>query len=263
MAGVKISNLPAATTPTGPELVPLVQAGTTKRTTVSAFVSGGLGYTPVNKAGDTMSGQFNYASTVSIASATTTNIAGAASNDIIITGTTTITGFGTVAAGALRVVTFAGALILTHNGASLILPGAANITTAAGDVAVFKSLGSGNWRCVSYQRASGLPVVNPPTPSQGLGFGQTWQNLTASRALGTDYTNGTISPIFVSVYCSGSPTDGIVSATVGGIQIGRQGFGAVASGVSNATITFVVPPTVVYRADNISGASLNSWCELR
>lgn len=159
MPGVRISNLPAATTPTGTELVPLVQSGVTKRATVSALVSGGLGYTAVNKAGDTMTGALNFATTVTIASAATTNIGAAASNDIIVTGTTTITAFGTVADAALRVVTFSGALTLTYNATSLILPGAANITTAAGDVGVFKSLGSGNWRCVSYLRASGVQLI--------------------------------------------------------------------------------------------------------
>jgi hypothetical protein len=44
---------------------------------------------------------------------------------------------------------------LTHNGTSLILPGSASITTAANDVAGFRSLGSGNWQCEWYQRASG------------------------------------------------------------------------------------------------------------
>ncbi|RVB50808.1 hypothetical protein EN906_37030, partial [Mesorhizobium sp. M7A.F.Ca.CA.004.06.1.1] len=43
----------------------------------------------------------------------------------------------------------------------LILPGAANITTAAGDVMTLRSLGSGNWACVGYQRANGGPVTIP------------------------------------------------------------------------------------------------------
>ena len=73
-----------------------------------------------------------------------------------ITGPTTITGLGTVNSGALRVLVFAGILTFTHNGTSLILPGAANITTAAGDVAVMVSLGSGNWKCIAYQSASGI-----------------------------------------------------------------------------------------------------------
>lgn len=113
----------------------------------------------LNAAGDTMTGALNYAATQTIASAGTTNIAGATSNSIIISGTTTITALGTVAAGAVRFVQFSGALILTHNATSLILPGGSNITTAAGDSAVFVSLGSGNWRCLNYQRASGAAIV--------------------------------------------------------------------------------------------------------
>jgi len=112
-------------------------------------------------AGGTLTQALNHAPSVSLASAATVNIGAAAANAITITGTTTITAFGTIASGAIRVLTFAGALTLTHNATSLILPGGANITTAAGDVAVMLSLGSGNWRCIAYQRASGT-VLNVP-----------------------------------------------------------------------------------------------------
>jgi len=95
-----------------------------------------------------MTGALNEAATLSLASATTTNIGAQNANTITITGTTTITAFDTVAAGVIRRLVFAGALTLTHNATSLILPGAANITTAAGDVFQFLSLGSGNWRCI-------------------------------------------------------------------------------------------------------------------
>lgn len=96
-----------------------------------------------------------------IASATTTNLANATGWYIHVTGTTTITGFGTVDAGQPALIRFAGALTLTHNATSLILPGAANITTAANDVAFMMSLGSGNWQCISYSRASGVPLGYP------------------------------------------------------------------------------------------------------
>lgn len=109
--------------------------------------------------GGTLTQALNHATAVSIASAATVNIGAAASNLITITGTTTITAFDTIASGAIRVLTFAGALTFTHNATSLILPGAANITTAAGDVAVMLSLGSGNWKCIAYQRASGKAVA--------------------------------------------------------------------------------------------------------
>jgi len=94
-----------------------------------------------------------------IASATTTDLSTVNDGDITVSGTTTITGFGTLTAGIKKVLTFSGALTLTHNATSLILPGAANITTAAGDVAIMRSLGSGNWKCVAFQPAAGNAKV--------------------------------------------------------------------------------------------------------
>jgi hypothetical protein len=103
-----------------------------------------------------------------IASASTTNLANATGWYLDITGTTTITSFGTVADGQQYTLRFTGILTLTHNATSLILPGAANITTAAGDIAVMMSLGSGNWRCIDYQRASGLAGDVTQTGAQTL-----------------------------------------------------------------------------------------------
>lgn len=97
-----------------------------------------------------LSSFLNEAKGADIASATTTDIGAATGNYADVTGTVTISGLGTVQAGTRRVVRFTGALTLTYNATSLILPGAANITTVAGDVAEFISLGSGNWRCTNY-----------------------------------------------------------------------------------------------------------------
>lgn len=122
-----------------------------------------------------------------IASATTTDIGAATGPYVHITGTTTITGLGTIAAGHRRTVKFTGALTLTHNGTSLILPASANITTAANDTAEFASLGSGNWVCLWYKRASGLYLGTAPITQGGTG-GVTAQaacaNLSAWHILG-------------------------------------------------------------------------------
>ena len=99
----------------------------------------------------------------SIASAATVNLANATGVALTITGTVGISSFGTVAAGAERVLTFAASLTITYNATAMILPGAANIVTAAGDVMTIRSLGGGNWQCVSYQRANGAPVSNTLT----------------------------------------------------------------------------------------------------
>lgn len=115
--------------------------------------AGGTGATTAIGGADNLSTQGT-----AIASATTTDIGAATGRYVHITGTTTITGLGTKTAGVVRALTFDGALTLTHNATSLILPGAANITTAAGDTAVFVSEGSGNWRCLAYQRAASAPL---------------------------------------------------------------------------------------------------------
>lgn len=98
------------------------------------------------------------ASRDSIASAATTDLDTKDAGSLDVTGTVTISSLGTVSAGIRKTLTFGAALILTHNATSLILPTGANITTAAGDSAEFVSLGGGNWRCLWFQRASGLPL---------------------------------------------------------------------------------------------------------
>jgi len=87
---------------------------------------------------------------VDVASATTTDIGAAASRNVRITGTTTITGLGTVAAGTMRFVRFADALTLTHNATSLIMPGTVSRKTVAGDSMIAVSLGSGNWKVLTF-----------------------------------------------------------------------------------------------------------------
>ncbi len=96
-----------------------------------------------------------------VASAATCNIGASSSNFVNITGTTGITSFGTIGAGIYRRIKFAGALLLTHNATSLILNGA-NITTVAGDIAEAVSEGSGNWRLLTYRRASGAVDLYSP-----------------------------------------------------------------------------------------------------
>lgn len=92
-----------------------------------------------------------------IASAATINLTTATGDTVDVTGTTTITAI-TLAEGDQRLVRFTGILTLTH-GASLVLPGSANITTAAGDYATFRGYAAGVVRCVDYQKASGVAIV--------------------------------------------------------------------------------------------------------
>lgn len=205
-----------------------------------------------NLSGATFTGTINEAPIATMASAATVNIGAAVANTINITGTTTITAFDAIAAGATRSLMFAGSLTLTHNATSLILPSGASIATAAGDVAEFVSLGSGNWRCTGYSKADGQA-------QNALGSGQTWQNVKASRALGVTYTNSTGKPIQVQVTTFASGGD-LATATVGGVEVSK-----ITTPASSATLnSFVVPPGATYKVDQ-GGTSptIFTWTELR
>ncbi|MEE9356564.1 MAG: hypothetical protein V3U75_13320, partial [Methylococcaceae bacterium] len=77
-----------------------------------------------------------------------------------VTGTATVTSFDTTGTvGTPYVTQFDDALILTHHATDLILPGGANITTAAGDVAHWIEYAAGDVICTSYTKADGTPVV--------------------------------------------------------------------------------------------------------
>lgn len=167
-----------------------------------------------------MTGVDNWAQGSNIASATTTDIGAATGNSINVTGTTTITGFGTVQAGTIRVVTFTGILTLTYNATSLKLPTAANITTAVGDIAVMQSLGSGNWNCVSYQRASGASLVGGNVTASSIaangGAGIPVQVVqgTLSTTLGMNTQSYTDTGLSISITPTASTSTVLVRAVV-------------------------------------------------
>ena len=86
--------------------------------------------------------------------------------------------------GRLILLIFAGALQLTHS-SNLALPGSANITTAANDIAEFVQTASGSWRLVNYRTAADSLTVQGALTVNG--------NTTLGNA-GTDTvtTNGSV-----------------------------------------------------------------------
>jgi len=81
-------------------------------------------------------------------------ITGSDGNFFDVTGTTTITSILTSVVGIEITLQFDGILTLTHHATDLILPGGANITTAAGDVGRFVEYASGDWVCVNWQNSN-------------------------------------------------------------------------------------------------------------
>ena len=92
-----------------------------------------------------------------LASATVTDLGSVGSNNVLISGTTTINSFGTSAslANPVYLLQFNGILQITYNATSMILPGAANITTAAGDSALVEFTNAlGYWRMIAHFSAA-------------------------------------------------------------------------------------------------------------
>jgi hypothetical protein len=99
-----------------------------------------------------------------IASAATLSLPATGGGVYNVTGTTGISGISSAQGGRTVMFKFAAACTITHNATSMILPGAANLTTAAGDVLTFtneaaQDASGSNWRCSSYVLASGGPVT--------------------------------------------------------------------------------------------------------
>ena len=152
------------------------------------------------------------ATTVIVASATSTAIGAAISENVDISGTTTITSFDTVAEGINRKGRFTGALTLTHNATSLILPGVANITTAANDRYEARSLGSGNWIVTKYQKADGIAViVTAPTAPFASGTRIVFQQTAAPVGWTKDTTAAINDSILRFVTGSVTPSGGSVA----------------------------------------------------
>lgn len=106
---------------------------------------------------DTNSRIFKSSKGTDIASAAALAI-GTDGNSFDVTGTTTVTSIGTVKIGTVVELQFDAILTLTHHATDLILPGGADIITAAGDSAMFMEYATGDWRCIGYMRQAVAPV---------------------------------------------------------------------------------------------------------
>jgi len=128
--------------------------------------------------------QMQWSKGADIASATALT-PGTDGNYFDVTGTTTITSIATTGGpGTVIGLHFDGALTLTHHATDLILPSAANITTAAGDEAILVEYASGDYRVISYSKADGTAVVG------GSGALTKIATATASNSTSIDFTSG-------------------------------------------------------------------------
>jgi len=99
-------------------------------------------------------------------------------------------------------------------------------------------------------------------PVSGLGVGQTWTNVTSSRATGTTYTNSTGRPIFVSVVPNAS-ANLIGSFFINNVFVANSQDTPSGGGGGGSNFTYVIPNGDTYRAVNNQNFVINQWWELR
>ena len=98
-------------------------------------------------------------------------------------------------------------------------------------------------------------------PASGLGIGQTWSDVSGSRATGTTYTNSTGKTIFVAV----SPTPSvncIGTFLINGSSVAISQH-TPSGGGGGSPFSFAIPDGDTYSVTNNSNFSIAYWWELR
>ncbi len=96
--------------------------------------------------------------------------------------------------------------------------------------------------------------------TNSIGNGQTWVDVTGSRAYATNYVNTTGRPMIVSAYGAGS-ANGTIALICNGVTIDVHQFYVASAG---GTVQGIIPPGATYRVDYAgTGFGLARWVELR
>jgi len=222
-----------------------------------------------------------------LGSGTVTKVIGTPANLVISSGST----LGTVNATQSRIV------VIALNNAGTIELAAVNIsggnqldetnlitTTAEGGAGAADSANviysttartSVAYRVIGYiestQATAGTWATAPSTiqgyggqalnAMSSVGYGQTWQLLTGSRAIGTTYYNTTGKPIMIAAIFANNSTNQDVGFTVNGVNIG---FDRTTTANTAGGGSLIVPPGATYVSYTSAGTlTLQTWNELR
>lgn len=214
--------------------------------------------------------------TQTIASASTINFTAGQYQLYSITGTTNVTAVTmyeaqpvfAIAAGAFKLV----------NSANLILPGGSDYTCSVNDLLMFIKDGSGAVYVFGIQKvfnstndptfvstsstgAASPNWVNGKINATSLGIAQTYQDVGASRAASTTYTNSTGKPIYLSITFNGSGGASLATLTINGISDVAKAFPS-SAGTPSFTLQAIIPNGGTYNL-SLTSATISKWMELR
>ena len=113
----------------------------------------------------------------------------------------------------------------------------------------------------TYSKREAETYVANYVDSVALGVGQTWQDVTASRVLGTTYTNSTGKPISLNIWCVGTAISYNITININGVATYFNQDYANAAGYTIGAST-IIPNGATYNVVT-ANATLTKWFELR
>lgn len=113
---------------------------------------------------------------------------------------------------------------------------------------------------LTFKAAPSAAADDVVVQSQTFGVGQTLQDVTASRSIGTTYTNSTGKPIVIYVSTTGTTTS---SGIVGRLNGADAAYSTRDGSTGTLVLNMVVPAGVTYLVQNINSITGTVWRELR
>jgi hypothetical protein len=148
----------------------------------------------------------------------------------------------------------------TNSNRTITLPDAATTLVGTADFAsqAQAQAGTDSTKLMTPLRAEEHMTAN------ALGWGQTWQDVTASRAFTTVYQNTTGRPISVAIYTYSLNTARLQVSSDNATWITVSSGGGYGNLGDEKTASAIVPNNYYYRYTNQGGNPLiNTWAELR